>query len=515
MGCFCLLKGGVDLDDRNMNRLLMQQAAKKFGSHEVLYSKYVPKIPASAEREYVRLTDDYMRILKEELERELPKLKDVYRENREADIREKRRTDGVIDTFLMAAVRIFRIIRNRVSDRVSRYQLQKRMERLAQLNLRLTIKEWNRAVKSTLGIDIREDYYLGAFYSDQLDKWVLDNVGLIKTIPEDTLDKMCDIVYDGFTRGKTTTRMVKEIQQTYGVSRRRAELIARDQTAKLNGQIQQAQQMDAGITEYIWYTCMDSRVRDRHRELHGKKFRWDDPPVVDEKSGRRCHPGQDYQCRCIARPVFNRSTLNLPVAGEGDGMHRSGMNAGSSTGAESRDRFGIITNNNRGDPRYYDFAGKDLRLVENELSQRNFETAVCFDENGKAVFAQLGNEDTIVFTKVQQRQMKGGVLTHNHPLGTPPSPEDLYVLKKNHLKELRTCGRNGTYVLRYSKKVEALPDFDTLNAFYDAVLKGKRSKYKERVSNGVSAETAIIELGEEIWEEIYKKYGVKPVFERG
>ncbi len=502
------------MDDRNMNRLLMQQVGKKFGSHEVLYSKYVPKIPASAEREYIRLTDAYMRILKEELERELPRLKDVYRENREADIRENRRTDGVIDTFLMAAVQIFRIIRNRVSDRISRYQLQKKMERLAQLNLRLTVKEWNRAVKSTLGIDIREDYYLGAFYADQLDKWVQENVDLIKTIPADTLDKMRDIVYDGFTRGKTTTRMVKEIQQTYKVGRRRAELIARDQTAKLNGQIQQAQQMDAGITEYIWSDCRDVRVRDSHRKLNGNRFRWDDPPVVDEKSGRRCHPGQDYQCRCIARPVFNRSTLNFPVAGEGDGKHQSGMNVGSSIGSESRDRFGIITNNNKWDPRYYDFAGKDIRLVESELSQRNLETAVCFDKNGKAIFAQLGNDDTIIFTKIQRRQMKGKILTHNHPLGTPPSPEDLYILKENRLKEFRTCGRNGTYVLRYSRHVEALPDFDVLDNDYAVILNRLRLKYVSEVEHGFDERTALILFGEEIWMELGKKYGVVLEFEK-
>ncbi|MCI8823998.1 MAG: hypothetical protein HFI15_16120 [Lachnospiraceae bacterium] len=228
------------MDDRNMNRLLMQQVGRKFGSHEVLYSKYIPKIPASAEREYVRLTDAYMGILKEELEKELPRLKDVYRENREADMRENLRADGVIDGFLMAAAQIVHIIRNRVSAEIARYQLQRKMERIAQLNLRLTIKEWNRAVKSTLGIDIREDYYMGAFYSAQLEKWIQENAGLIKTIPEETLDRMQKIVYDGFTRGRSTVRMVKEIQQAYGVGRRRAELIARDQTAKLNGQIQQA-----------------------------------------------------------------------------------------------------------------------------------------------------------------------------------------------------------------------------------------------------------------------------------
>ncbi len=502
------------MDDQNMNRLLMQQVGRKFGSHEVLYSKYIPKIPASAEREYVRLTDAYMGILKEELEQELPRLKDVYRENREADMRENLRADGVIDGFLMAAARIFHIIRNRVTEKAASYQLQRKMERIAQLNLRLTIKEWNRAVKSTLGIDIREDYYMGAFYFAQLEKWIQENVGLIKTIPEETLDRMQKIVYDGFTQGRSTARMVKEIQQAYGVGRRRAELIARDQTAKLNGQIQQAQQRDAGITEYIWYTCMDGRVRQRHRELHGKKFRWDDPPVVDKKSDRKCHPGQDFQCRCIARPVFNRSTLNLPMNGESNGAHRSGMNGTGSAGTGARDRFGIITNNNRGDPRYYDFDGKDLRLVESELSQRTFETAVCFDESGKAIFAQLGDEDTIRFTKAQRMRMKGKVLTHNHPLGTPPSPEDLYILKENRLKEFRTCGRNGTYVLRYSKQIENLPEFDVISTLYNELLEQRIPQYKGKVEKGMDPEKALKKMGEEIWSEISRRYGVKLEYER-
>ena len=502
------------MDDRNMNRLLMQQVGRKFGSHEVLYSKYIPKIPASAEREYLRMVDSYMKILKDELERELPGLRDVYRENLEAELREKRRIDSRIDTFILAVMQLFRRIKNRVTGKVAGYRLQRRLETISNLNLRLTTKEWKKAVRSTLGIDIREDYYMGDFYAEHLTKWVNENVGLIKTIPEETLDRMQEIVYDGFTHGKTTTQMVKEIQRAYGVSRRRAELIARDQTAKLNSQIQQAQQMDAGITEYIWYTCMDARVRDRHQELHGKKFRWDDPPVVDEKSGRRCHPGQDYQCRCIARPVFNRSTLNFPIAGEGDGMHRSGMNAGSSTGTESRDRFGIITNNNRGDPRYYDFVGKDLRLVESELSQRNFETAVCFDALGKAIFAQLGNEDTIAFTKVQQRQMKGGVLTHNHPLGTPPSPEDLYVLKENMLREFRTCGRNGTYVLRYSEKLEKLPSLEVFGKEYDNLVRKLSPEYWDQIEQGMDNSVAMAILGEKVWKELGRKYGLVLEFEK-
>jgi hypothetical protein len=44
-------------------------------------------------------------------------------------------------------------------------------------------------------------------------------------------------------------------------------------------------------------------VRERHAELDGERFRWDDPPVTNE-DGDENHPGEDYQCRCTAYPVL-------------------------------------------------------------------------------------------------------------------------------------------------------------------------------------------------------------------
>lgn len=110
--------------------------------------------------------------------------------------------------------------------------------------------------------------------------------------------------------------------------------------------------------------------------------------------------------------------------------------------------------------------------------------------------------------------MKGKILTHNHPLGTPPSPEDLYILKENRLKEFRTCGRNGTYVLRYSRHVEVLPDFDVLDNDYAVILNRLRLKYVSEVEHGFDERTALILFGEEIWMELGKKYGVVLEFEK-
>ena len=94
-----------------------------------------------------------------------------------------------------------------------------------------------------------------------------------------------------------------------------------DQIAKLNGELTKQQQTDAGVEEYIWSDSGDGRVRESHHALNGKRFRWDDPPVVTPpgKPVRRCHPGQDYQCRCVALPVFDISTVDIPASGRTKG----------------------------------------------------------------------------------------------------------------------------------------------------------------------------------------------------
>lgn len=292
-----------------MNDVQVQKIRKRFRGKESIKSRYVPKIPDSAEREYTRLINDYMKILKLELELKLPKLKDMYKKNRDEEIAKGIRNDSMTD-LLFSVSQIFTTIKNKVISKIATFGLKQKLKILAYLNRKLTLKEWKRAIKLTLGIDINEDYYLNGFCEEELGQWIDENVALISTIPEESLDKMRDVVYMCFDKGITTTKLASYIQNIYKISKNHAKLIARDQTAKLNGQIQKAQQLDAGITEYIWTTSKDSRVRKSHSELDGKKFSWSNPP--QNSDGRKCHPGEDFQCRCIGRPVFNQN-MSLPI----------------------------------------------------------------------------------------------------------------------------------------------------------------------------------------------------------
>jgi len=128
------------------------------------------------------------------------------------------------------------------------------------------------------------------------------NAMLIRSLPDRLLTDVSAAIQAG--RGQTADDLAAMLRERFEVGESRAKLIARDQVLKLNGQLTMLQQAQAGVTEYIWTTSRDERVRDGHEALDGKKFSWEDAPVVDEKTGRRAHPGTDFQCRCTAFPVM-------------------------------------------------------------------------------------------------------------------------------------------------------------------------------------------------------------------
>lgn len=100
--------------------------------------------------------------------------------------------------------------------------------------------------------------------------------------------------------------VVKKIQESYGVGKRKAKFLARQETGLLVAKFREARYTESGIREYIWRTVIGSPkhpVRPMHKALEGKIFRFDQPPITDEK-GNRNNPGEDYNCRCTAIPVL-------------------------------------------------------------------------------------------------------------------------------------------------------------------------------------------------------------------
>jgi SPP1 gp7 family putative phage head morphogenesis protein len=306
------------MDIKALQAATREAVKPRFGRKRYLKSRAVPHFPDSLERDYIRLVDAYMKILNSAIAAQLPRIRAAL-DGMRTDAKEPKdeRPGGKPSAAEIAA--FSQTMDSVVADMLKEFEygqglfdLYGKIKRVSQLGRKLSVAEWRRMVKRTLGIDIMEDYYRGAQFEQLTDRWVADNVALIKTIPQDTLGKMREAVKTGFASGATNKIIAQQIQDAYEVSKSHAKFIARDQTAKLNAQITRQQQEDAGVTEYIWRTTGDSRVRERHRELNGRRFKYSDPPEVDLRTGRRANPGYDFQCRCVALPVFDLDEVVLP-----------------------------------------------------------------------------------------------------------------------------------------------------------------------------------------------------------
>lgn len=157
-----------------------------------------------------------------------------------------------------------------------------------------------------LGLDIRGT--LGATL-DHLRDW---NVNLMRKAGRAYAEDVAGVLSDPQNWGLRAEELAALVEDRASVSESRAELIARDQTSKLNSAISQHRQQSAGITSYTWSGSLDERERETHLANEGKVFDWASPP---SETG---HPGDDIQCRCVAVPI-------LPEDGDDD----DGAQAGS------------------------------------------------------------------------------------------------------------------------------------------------------------------------------------------
>lgn len=175
-----------------------------------------------------------------------------------------------------------------------------------------------QALARSLGVDFAKILDTPNTAAD-VDLAVARNASLIKSIPAKHWDLVGEAVLDNF-RGAPLPEGVsleQRLQDIGGITKNRARFIARDQTAKLNTALNKSRQESNGIESYKWRNAGDERVvgnpggkypdgsrgHENHWDRDGKIFRWDDPPADG-------HPGQAYNCRCVAIPVVDLDKLD-------------------------------------------------------------------------------------------------------------------------------------------------------------------------------------------------------------
>lgn len=139
-------------------------------------------------------------------------------------------------------------------------------------------------------------FQLSPNIEDILEASVKENVGLIKSIGVDYLERVQQQVWSGVASGYDLGQIAKGLSKSYGISDRRAKNIARDQGAKAHAIIERERRKEAGITQAVWLHSHAGKVpRPSHVKANGKVFDIEKGLYLD---GVWTLPGVQINCKC-------------------------------------------------------------------------------------------------------------------------------------------------------------------------------------------------------------------------
>jgi SPP1 gp7 family putative phage head morphogenesis protein len=257
--------------------------------------------PDSQEREYTRALRRLVKQLKADVNRLLlPRLDDIV-----LQYKTESRSDTWIETIDSIFAELVRLAIATLGIEISRLPNQfAAVSKFNEAQFKLVVKA-NTGMKlppvmpgapssSLLGVNV---FRSEPFLISLAEGWVSENTALIKTLPTRLHPELESIIRRGVMNGQSVKDIKDQIKERYNVTDSRAKLIAQDQTLKLNADLTRYRLQSVGVTEYIWRTVQDGRVRPEHSDRNGKTYSW-------AKGAGGEHPGQPVRCRCRAQAVW-------------------------------------------------------------------------------------------------------------------------------------------------------------------------------------------------------------------
>jgi uncharacterized protein with gpF-like domain len=199
-------------------------------------------------------------------------------------------------------------------------------------------RQWYAIAKRVMGVDL---FSFEPWIESEAKAFIGINTDLVTKIQSDVQSDISRVVMEGFRAGKRHETIAKELLSetdlgpgVFDKASTRADLVARDQTLKLYGELGQKRQESAGLTLYVWRSLEDEKVagspgkyvnsRPSHAAMDGKICAWNKPDeyadsvddaiagkwrsrkTMPDGPGQNGSPGNNRpQCRCYAEPVFS------------------------------------------------------------------------------------------------------------------------------------------------------------------------------------------------------------------
>ena len=225
--------------------------------------------------------------------------------------------DTLNDALFSKGVELLARQMNRILDRLESMDINNFATQLARgFTTRLnqnSSNSFNSNIKNSVGLDLNRIVSTPEL-SDALNMAIINNTALIKSIKDEYKDNVSKLIRDNVFNGERPTNIVTQIKDIGGVTKSRAKLIARTETAKINADITQLRSEALGAKTYVWSASMDERTRTSHAVLDGLTMRFDDDTVYSDDGGltwkprskiggEQIKPGKIWNCRCVLLPV--------------------------------------------------------------------------------------------------------------------------------------------------------------------------------------------------------------------
>jgi SPP1 gp7 family putative phage head morphogenesis protein len=208
-----------------------------------------------------------------------------------------------------------RILMNKLSrkyDRVFAEHAKGYARWLAEQSLKNSSKTLGTSLKELSGgLTIKTDFLTGEL-REQLKASIEENVDLIKSIKTEYFDDIRGDIFRSITQKDTgglkglQERIQEKLSTRYKQQRNRAKNIALDQTRKTYNNINAERMQAVGVKKFIWrHSGGSQNPREDHMKMDGNVYSFDDPPVIDKRTGERGLPGEAINCRCYMEPVLS------------------------------------------------------------------------------------------------------------------------------------------------------------------------------------------------------------------
>ena len=146
------------------------------------------------------------------------------------------------------------------------------------------------------------EFKMTAAANDVFQATVGEQIGLIKSISAEHLSEVQGMLMRSVQTGRDLGQMSKDLEARFGITKRRAAFIARDQLNKATATITRVRQQELGIDTAEWmHSAGGKHPRPSHVAASGKAYSVDKGMLID---GEYIYPGQLPNCRCVSKAII-------------------------------------------------------------------------------------------------------------------------------------------------------------------------------------------------------------------